>query len=158
MPLPWPPPSPRPPCALWSRPTATATATSRRPRPPWGAAPPGGRGAGGRGGAARGGAPPALAAELARRVARTPLHLQGIWSHFAVAEEDPAFTAAQLRVLQTVLAALAAEGLRPELVHAANTAGGLAYPDARLDLVRAGIGVVGLRPGPQVAPEAVART
>ncbi len=98
------------------------------------------------------GAPPALAAELARRVARTPLHLQGIWSHFAVAEEDPAFTAAQLRVLQTVLAALAAEGIRPELVHAANTAGGLAYPDARLDLVRAGIGVFGLRPAPGLAP------
>jgi len=99
------------------------------------------------------GAPPALAAELARRVARTPLHLQGIWSHFAAAEEDPAFTAAQLRVLQTVLAALAAEGIRPELVHAANTAGGLAYPDARLDLVRAGIGVFGLRPVPELAPD-----
>ena len=99
------------------------------------------------------GAPPALAAELARRVARTPLHLQGIWSHFAAAEEDPAFTAAQLRVLQTVLAALAAEGIRPELVHAANTAGGLAYPDARLDLVRAGIGVFGLRPVAELAPD-----
>jgi len=99
------------------------------------------------------GAPPALAAELARRVARAPLHLQGIWSHFAAAEEDPAFTAAQLRVLQTVLAALAAEGIRPELVHAANTAGGLAYPDARLDLVRAGIGVFGLRPVPELAPD-----
>ncbi len=98
------------------------------------------------------GAPPALAAELARRVARTPLHLQGIWSHLAAAEEDPAFTAEQLRVLQTVLAALAAEGIRPELVHAANTAGGLAYPDARLDLVRAGIGVFGLRPVPELAP------
>ena len=27
----------------------------------------------------------------------SPLHLQGIWSHFAAAEEDPAFTAVQLR-------------------------------------------------------------
>lgn len=98
------------------------------------------------------GAPPALAAELARRVARASLHLQGLWSHFAAAEEDPAFTDAQLRVLQTVLAALAAEGVRPELVHAANTAGGLAYPAARLDLVRAGIGVFGLRPAPGLAP------
>jgi alanine racemase len=98
------------------------------------------------------GAPPALAAELARRVAHSPLRLQGIWTHFAVAEEDPSFTADQLRGLQTVLAALAAEGIRPEVVHAANTAGGLAYPDARLDLVRAGLGVFGLRPAPGLAP------
>jgi alanine racemase len=99
------------------------------------------------------GAPPALAAELARRVAASPLHLQGIWTHFAVAEEDPAFTADQLRGLQTVVAALAAEGIHPEMVHAANTAGGLAYADARLDLVRAGLGLFGLLPAPGLAPE-----
>jgi len=98
------------------------------------------------------GAAPALAADLARRVAASPLRLEGIWTHFAAAEEDPAFTADQLRGLNTVLAALAAEGVRPEMVHAANTAGGLAYPDARLDLVRAGIGLFGLRPAPGLAP------
>ena len=70
------------------------------------------------------GAPPVLAAELARRVAASPLHLQGIWTHFAVAEEDPAYTATQLRGLRTVVEALAARGVRPEMVHAANTAGG----------------------------------
>jgi len=98
------------------------------------------------------GAPPALAADLARRVAASPLHLQGIWTHFAAAEEDPSFTADQMRGLQMVTAALAAEGIHPEMVHAANTAAGLAYPDARLDLVRAGIGVFGLRPAPGLAP------
>ncbi|HSQ38493.1 MAG TPA: alanine racemase [Acidimicrobiia bacterium] len=98
------------------------------------------------------GAPPALAADLARRVAASPLHLQGIWTHFAAAEEDPSFTADQMRGLQMVMAALAAEGIHPEMVHAANTAAGLAYPDARLDLVRAGIGVFGLRPAPGLAP------
>jgi alanine racemase len=99
------------------------------------------------------GAPPALAAELARRVAASALRLQGIWTHFAVAEEDPAFTADQLRGLHTVVAALGAEGIHPEMVHAANTAGGLAYPGARLDLVRAGLGLFGLRPAPGLAPE-----
>jgi alanine racemase len=99
------------------------------------------------------GAPPALAADLARRVAASPLRLEGIWTHFAVAEEDPAFTAEQLRGLHMVVAALAAEGVRPEMVHAANTAGGLAYEAARLDLVRAGIGLFGLRPAPGLAPE-----
>lgn len=99
------------------------------------------------------GALPALAADLARRVAASPLHLQGMWTHFAAAEEDPAFTAEQLRGLHTVVAALAVEGIRPEITHAANTAGGLAYPDARLDLVRAGAGLFGLRPAPGLAPE-----
>jgi alanine racemase len=98
------------------------------------------------------GAPPVLAAELARRVAASPLRLQGIWTHFAVAEEDPAYTATQLRGLRMVVEALAAHGVRSDMVHAANTAGGLAYPDARLDLVRAGIGLFGLRPAPGLAP------
>jgi alanine racemase len=99
------------------------------------------------------GAAPAVAADLARRVASSPLHLEGIWTHFAVAEEDPAFTASQLQSLQALVASLAAEGVRPEMIHAANTAGGLAYEAARLDLVRAGIGVFGLRPAPHLAPE-----
>jgi alanine racemase len=99
------------------------------------------------------GAPPPLAAELARRVAASPLRLQGLWTHFPVAEEDPSFTATQLRALRAVLEVLAAKGIHPEMVHAANTAGGLGLPDTRLDLVRAGIGVFGLRPAPTLAPE-----
>ncbi len=39
------------------------------------------------------------------------------------------------------------------MLHAANTAGGLGHPEARLDLVRAGIGIYGLRPAPAFAPE-----
>jgi alanine racemase len=99
------------------------------------------------------GAPPVLAAELARRVAASPLQLEGIWTHFAVAEEDPAYTALQLRGLRAVVEALAARGVQPGMVHAANTAGGLGLPASRLDLVRAGIGLCGLRPAPALAPE-----
>jgi alanine racemase len=103
------------------------------------------------------GAPPVLAAELARRVAASSLRLEGIWTHFAVAEEDPAYTALQLRGLRAVVEALAARGVRPGMVHAANTAGGLGLPAARLDLVRAGIGLFGLRPAPTLAPEVALR-
>lgn len=99
------------------------------------------------------GAPPDRAADLARRVAASPLRLEGIWTHFAAAEDDPAFTAEQLRGLQALVSALAAEGVRPQVVHAANTAGGLGYPATRLDLVRTGLGVFGLRPAPGLAPE-----
>jgi alanine racemase len=103
------------------------------------------------------GAPPVLAAELARRVAASPLRLEGVWTHFAVAEEDPAYTALQLRGLRAVVEALAARGVQPGMVHAANTAGGLGLPAARLDLVRAGIGLFGLRPAPALAPEVLLR-
>lgn len=99
------------------------------------------------------GAPPAVAADLARRVAGSPLRLEALWTHFAVAESDPEFTRAQVRRLKEVVAVLAREGIRPQMIHAANTAGGLAYADARLDLVRAGIGLFGLRPAAGLAPE-----
>jgi alanine racemase len=99
------------------------------------------------------GAPPEAAIALARRVARSPLRLEGVWTHFAVAEEDPAFTAFQTDGLAEVVASLAADGIRPDLVHAANTAGALGFPAARLDMVRVGLGVYGLRPAPGMAPE-----
>lgn len=99
------------------------------------------------------GAPPPAAADLARRVAASPLRLEALWTHFAVAEQDPQFTRNQVRGLREVAEALAREGIRPQMLHAANTAGGLGYPDARLDMVRAGIGLFGLRPAPGLAPE-----
>jgi alanine racemase len=99
------------------------------------------------------GAAPDAAAELAAAVGELGLHLEGLWTHFAVAEEDAGFTAAQVALFREVAAALEERGIRPDLLHAANTAGGLGYPDARFDLVRAGIGVYGLRPAPGYAPE-----
>jgi alanine racemase len=99
------------------------------------------------------GARPEDAAELARLVAETPqLVLEGCFTHLAVADEpgDP-YTAWQLERFDAVLAELAADGIRPRLVHAANSAGGLAHRAARRSLVRAGIGVYGISPGPGVA-------
>jgi alanine racemase len=98
------------------------------------------------------GAPPAAAVALARRIADSSLHLEGMWTHFAVAEEDPGFTAVQTRGLTDAVAALGGAGIRPDLVHAANTAGALGHPESRLDMVRVGLGVYGLRPVPDMAP------
>ncbi|MBA2336547.1 MAG: alanine racemase, partial [Acidimicrobiia bacterium] len=58
----------------------------------------------------------------------------------------------QLGLLRTTLDALAAAGHHPRLVHAANTAGALGRGDARFDLVRAGLGIYGMRPDPATAP------
>jgi alanine racemase len=99
------------------------------------------------------GAPAGLAIELARRVVAAGLHLDGMWTHFAVAEEDASFTAGQLAGLTSVVGSLAAEGIRPATVHACNTAGTLAFPQARLDMVRTGLGIYGLRPAPGLAPQ-----
>jgi alanine racemase len=97
------------------------------------------------------GADEALA--VAQRVAhRTELHLGGVCTHLAVADEvDDPYTADQLTTFAAVLAELEAAGLRPPLVHAANSAALLAFPEARFDLVRAGIAIYGVAPAPELA-------
>ena len=83
----------------------------------------------------------------ALRAAQSGLHLEGVWTHFAVADapDDP-FTAEQVRRFDQALAALRRSGLQADIVHAANSAGLLAHPDARRDLVRAGIAIYGVPP------------
>ena len=41
-------------------------------------------------------------------------------------------------------------GLGPEVLHAANTAGAVAFPESRYGMVRSGLGVYGYLPGPRV--------
>ncbi|MFN8020915.1 MAG: alanine racemase [Acidimicrobiales bacterium] len=81
-------------------------------------------------------------------IGRPSLRLDGVFTHLAVADEpaDP-YTARQLDLFDAVLAALAAAGIEPPRVHAANSAGGLAHPRARRQLVRAGIAAYGIQPG-----------
>jgi alanine racemase len=94
------------------------------------------------------GAAPDDAVALARRVAADPaLALAGLWTHFAVADElGSGVTGDQLAALRAVVDRLAGHGVRPPLVHAANSAGALFHPDTRLDLVRCGIALYGLAP------------
>jgi alanine racemase len=94
------------------------------------------------------GAAPDAAGALAELVdAHRELRFEGLWTHLAVADEpDNPYTQDQLERFEAVRGALAAAGHRPEIVHAANTAGALAFPAARYDLVRPGIGVYGIPP------------
>jgi alanine racemase len=95
------------------------------------------------------GAAPADAVALAVDVDHCPeLDLQGFWTHLAVADEvDDPYTAQQLRSFDDAVAALAAAGVRPRLLHAANSAGTLWHPAARYAMVRCGIALYGLAPG-----------
>ncbi len=74
------------------------------------------------------------------------LRVEGIWSHFAVAEDvlNP-FTANQYRRFLETLQALGerANGL---VRHLSNSAGLLTFPQAHLDMVRAGIAIYGIHP------------
>lgn len=90
--------------------------------------------------------------ELIREIRRLPqLELEGIFTHFAKADaEDLSHSHLQLARFQNVLQVIESEGIRPPLVHAANSAATLSLPEARFDMVRPGIALYGLEPSPEV--------
>ena len=98
------------------------------------------------------GAPPEVARALALEIFSGPMQLEGIWTHFPVAESDHEFTRGQVAELEVLVADLERSGVHPQIVHAANTAGAIADIGARFDMVRIGLGVYGLRPAPGYAP------
>jgi alanine racemase len=99
------------------------------------------------------GCDPADALDLAAQVFdRAELVLAGICTHFAVADEpENDYTAEQQRVFDDVLADLRDHGLPTGIVHACNTAGAITRPQARYDMVRAGIGIYGIAPAVALA-------
>ena len=86
--------------------------------------------------------------EFVRWLGQTPgLSVEGVFTHLAEADEpEKPTTRRQLARFDGLLDSLNASGLRPGLVHAANSAGTLGFPEARYDLVRPGIAVYGLNP------------
>ena len=80
------------------------------------------------------------------------LAIEGVYTHFAVADNPshPA-NAEQLSAFNTVLENLSSHGINPPLIHAANSAAALASEPSRFTMVRLGIAMYGLRPGPGVA-------
>lgn len=81
---------------------------------------------------------------LAELEDRAAVRCRGVMSHFAGAGE--AADAAQLAAFERALEAARAAGCDPEVRHIAASGAALAYPDARYDLVRLGIGAYGLSP------------
>jgi alanine racemase len=83
----------------------------------------------------------ARAAEL-ERDAR--VRVRGLFSHLA--NTSPEADAEQLDAFLRGVEAAEAAGLAPELRHLASTAAAIRFPDARLDMVRIGIGLYGVPP------------
>lgn len=89
---------------------------------------------------------------LVREIKELPgLELEGLYTHFAQADaSDLNHAQMQLERFQHVLHTLEEQGLRPPIVHAANSAGTLSLPAAHFDMVRPGIIIYGLDPSPAV--------
>jgi alanine racemase len=98
------------------------------------------------------GCSPSEALDLAPAIRKhRELHLQGLLTHFAVADEpgNP-YTARQVATFEAVRKELARLGIRPPLIHAANSAAVLTAPGAHYDLVRCGIAVYGIAPAAEL--------
>lgn len=96
-------------------------------------------------------------AEEIKRIAKLPnLVLEGIFTHFAKADEKVKDSAnEQIEKFLAFLEMLSMEGIEFELKHCSNSAGILELPRANLDVVRAGITMYGLYPSEQVSKNAV---
>jgi alanine racemase len=103
--------------------------------------------------------PAELPALVAAACAEPGLEVDGLWSHFAVADEaaQTATTDAQLARYRDALAEATAAGLEPRWRHLANSAGATVRDDARFDLVRTGIELYGLAPSDELAGRVRAR-
>ena len=86
------------------------------------------------------------------------LRVAGVFSHLASADAvETASARTQIERFGSGVEALAATGLRPELVHLANSAAVLAAPGAHFTMVRPGIMLYGYPPAPHLAAHAALR-
>lgn len=95
------------------------------------------------------------AANLASRLGDLPgLRLEGAFTHFATADApgDWEFER-QVSRLTSALESMRTEGVRPEIVHAANSAATILHPATHYDMVRCGIAIYGLHPSPSTTRE-----
>jgi alanine racemase len=104
----------------------------------------------GRGGASRDDWPELVEAARKAEMDGT-VRVAGLWSHFAYADAPGHPTiAAQIRHFEEAVAIADGAGIQPEVRHLANSAATLTLPNAHFDLVRPGIAVYGVSPGPEV--------
>jgi alanine racemase len=97
--------------------------------------------------------PPEDLVPLLRAASDAGLSVEGIWTHLAKSEDDPATTAAQLARYAAALDEAKAAGFTPVLRHAANSGAVLRHPEATFDLVRPGIAIYGIAPAPGVGAD-----
>ncbi len=93
------------------------------------------------------GVAPEAAPALLEQIATLPqLHVSGLYTHYASAEDDQSFSAAQRTCFERVVHEVRAKKLLPPLVHANNSAGLLHEPQSIGKAVRPGLLVYGIVP------------
>lgn len=74
------------------------------------------------------------------------LVLEGVFTHFPSAEDDPEYTGKQIEQFDNLSRRFASEGISVPMLHSANSAALFGYPHARYDLVRPGLALYGIGP------------
>ncbi len=88
------------------------------------------------------GVAPRMLHDLATEIVKSPsLEIAALWTHFPVADEDPEFTRHQIELFDE-----AVTRYEVPMIHMANTAGAVLFPESRRSMCRVGLGVYGLHP------------
>lgn len=94
---------------------------------------------------------------IAQVAAMQGLSLQGVYTHFAAADQhDQSFSRWQLKRFNDLVHRLEEKGIYPPIKHMANSAAAIDLPEAHFDMVRLGISLYGLYPSAEVERTAVA--
>lgn len=93
------------------------------------------------------GIPAAMLDEVATAVSKQArLDVEGVFSHFAIADPADPSVAMQRDRFDGARERLAGFGIEPRMIHIGNSATALADPDSHFDMVRVGIATYGLPP------------
>lgn len=93
--------------------------------------------------------PHSAAAVCGRLWETVGIRLEGIYTHFATADDDISYMMRQLKTFNRVLAQLQTAGIQAEHIHAANSAAVLNCLDSHFNVVRPGVMLYGLEPMPE---------
>ena len=90
------------------------------------------------------------AADFVQSLAGLPaLAMEGVFTHFACADVPGDWAQArQLERFTEAVTEMRSRGIRPGIVHAANSAATILQPDSHFGMVRCGIAIYGLHPAP----------
>jgi len=106
-------------------------------------------------------APEELDAVIDTLGASAHVDVEGLFTHLPVAdgasEDDRAFTASQIRHFEGLVASLRNRGVLPRVLHCANSAGTLGYPESHFSMVRVGLSLYGYLPAPWCAEALTSR-
>ncbi len=95
------------------------------------------------------GVPPQAMRDVCRQLQDAPaIRLEGVYTHFATADDDPPYMLEQLKTFKSVQSQLRSAGIRVKYIHAANSAALLNGGDSYFDVVRPGVLLYGLEPMP----------